>query len=286
MIDEEIYSFALKTALTEMKNLCPDVTHSFIFSCDGEIVAGDDTTDNKTMTRVVNSFNGLWDKADSIGGIDSITLQANKGRVQVSHLNKKLYMLLVTSKKADMTYINMVSRVLIPTIVKILEKLNPTSLKSSFAPKIEVNETLPEPEPEETQPSAKIDLTPEKEPEEEEAPSKKQTPTKLPEGLVEIPTHQLIVDTLGGLLVRGDTVQIDQEILDEWAQLWDGKIAKINIETFDGETVQCKVKPITDSKLEGKGLIRIPEKLRRKLNVERGELIRVSPVLENEEEGE
>lgn len=292
MIEDEVYSFALKNALTEMKNLCPDVTHSFIFTYDGEIVAGDDTTNNKTMTQVVDSFNGIFEKANSIGGIDTITLQTGKGRIQVYCIDKNLYMLIVASKKADMTYINTVSRVLIPTILKILEKLNPTSLKNIPSPKIEIPKTKPKPKLEkETSIPIETSFSSSEQDVEEKLeleissetlePEKPKIEEPLPEELPELPTHQLIVDTIGGLLVRGDTVQIDKEILDEWEQLWEDKeVTEIMIETFNGETVKCKVKPITDSKLKGKGLIRIPEKLRRKLDIKKGELVRITPVIE------
>jgi len=307
-MENEVYAFALETALSEIQNLCPEITHSFIFTHDGELLAGDKATDRKTMVRVVDSFDGVLEKADSLGGIEEITLQGSKGRVQVSCINKNLYMVTVTSKKADPTYVNMVSRVLIPTVLKMLEKLNPTSLKNTFPQKNEILEKPKpelEPEPEKPEIDLKLDLpaevslekTEEKEeelspepwkPEEEPVLEETEEP-ELPEKPLEIPTSQLIVDTIGGLLVKGDTVRIDKNLLDEWAELCgEEKIKEVEIETFTGQTVQCKVKPITDSKYKDKGLIRIPEKLRRKLDVKRGELVRVSPWIEpkNEEKEE
>lgn len=311
MMENEVYAFALETALSEIQNLCPEITHSFIFTRDGELLAGDKTTDRKTMVRVVNSFDGVLEKADSLGGIEEITFQGSKGRVQVSCINQNLYIVTVTSKKADPAYVNMVSRVLIPTVLKMLEKLNPTSLKNMFPPKNEILEKLapePEPEPEKPERDLKLDLPVEvslektKEEEEREEPSKELSsePWKpeeltleepeepeLSEKPLEIPTSQLIVDTIGGLLVKGDTVKIDKNLLDEWAELCgEEKIKEVEIETFTGQTAQCKVKPITDSKYKNKGLIRIPEKLRRKLDVKRGELVRVSPLIEPENEEE
>jgi hypothetical protein len=97
------------------------------------------------------------------------------------------------------------------------------------------------------------------------------------------PSNQLIVDTLGGLLVRGDTVQIDQQILDEWSECYDGaEITTVEIESFNGNSIQCKVKPIKDSKIEGKGIIRIPERASQDLDVKKGELVKVKPFVEEE----
>ena len=47
---------------------------------------------------------------------------------------------------------------------------------------------------------------------------------------------------------------------------------------FGGKVIQCKVKAISDSKYAGKGLIRIPEKVAKELEVNEGELVRIKPV--------
>jgi hypothetical protein len=97
----------------------------------------------------------------------------------------------------------------------------------------------------------------------------------------EPPVNQLIVENLGGLLVPSDTVRIDSEMLSQWAELSeDTKIEKVEVETFDGKTTRCKVKPIKDSKYKGKGIIRTPEKIRLNLEVKKGELVRVKPVVD------
>ncbi len=45
---------------------------------------------------------------------------------------------------------------------------------------------------------------------------------------------------------------------------------------------ECKVKTISDSKLEGRGLIRIPDKTCDMLEVKKGELVRVKPIIDKE----
>jgi len=97
-------------------------------------------------------------------------------------------------------------------------------------------------------------------------------------------SNQLIVDTLSGLLVRGDTVEIDPQVLNAWSQDYDDvEIREVEIKAFNGNSTQCRAKPIKDSKLEGKGLIRIPEKVCQALEVRKGELVKVSPLIEEEE---
>jgi hypothetical protein len=95
-MDNEIYSFALKNTLDEIRNICPDITHTFMFREDGEIVVGDQNTPEKTMVQVVNAFDGIFKKAHAIGHVECITLEGSNGRVNVSFMND-LYFLIVTS---------------------------------------------------------------------------------------------------------------------------------------------------------------------------------------------
>lgn len=90
------------------------------------------------------------------------------------------------------------------------------------------------------------------------------------------PSKQLVVDSLSGFFV-GDSVQIDTELLEEWARLRRESVSEVEIEAFGGEATQCKVKEINDSKLKGKGMIRIPEKICKTLEVKKGELVTVKP---------
>jgi hypothetical protein len=106
-----------------------------------------------------------------------------------------------------------------------------------------------------------------------------------------VPSQQLIVDRFGGLMVKSDQVQLDEDVLKRWSALLNGtEINEVEIESFSGKSLRCRVKIITDSKLEGRGLIRIPEKACQSLEVRRGELVRVKPVIpeasEEEEEEE
>jgi len=127
-MDEKVYASALRDALNEIHSLCPDITSTFLFRKDGEIIAGDEITPEKTMAHVVDSFDSILEKADVIGGVKSITLEGSNGRVYVSCVDN-LYFVTVTSVKADMNYVNIVTHVLIPTILKLFEKICPTPLK-------------------------------------------------------------------------------------------------------------------------------------------------------------
>jgi predicted regulator of Ras-like GTPase activity (Roadblock/LC7/MglB family)/DNA-binding Xre family transcriptional regulator len=221
-MNNDPYAVALKKALTEIKNICPDVSRSFIFAKDKVIVSADAEPDEETMEKTINYFQRVAEKADSIGNLKAFYVNGKKGKVILSGVNG-MYLALAASENADTTYLNSVARVIIPTVLKLLETF---------------------------------------------------TPTPIPEST---PSKQLVVDTLSGFFV-GDSVEIDIELLKEWAKLSNQEsISEVEIEAFGKEAAQCKVKEIRDSKLRGKGMIRIPEKICKTLEVKKGELVTVKP---------
>jgi hypothetical protein len=274
VMDDEVYAFALKNTLNEIRNVCPDITNTFMFREDGEIIAGDENTPEKTMVRVINAFDSISEKAEAIGGVEGITLQGSNGRVNVSHVND-LYLVTVTSRNADVNYVNTITRVLVPTVLKLLEKINPALLKSSrptaeIDPRMQIARRIEEPVEEPVEESVI------------EEPEETREPEITPEPMLpEPPVNQLIVENLGGLLVPSDTVRIDSETISQWEGLYEGKkIEEVEVGTFDGKTIRCKVKPIKGSKYEGKGIIQMPERIQLDLEIKKGELVKVKPIIE------
>jgi len=273
-MDNEVYSFALKNTLNEIQNICPDIKNAFMFREDGEIIAGDKNTPEENIVHAIDAFDGVTEKAEAIGGVESIILEGNKNRISVSRMNE-LYLVTVTSRKADMNYVNTVTRVLVPTILKLLDKINPAPLKSA-PPKLEVEPQIPIAKHVEKQLEEPIEEPRMEERKEQKEPEVKPEPV-LPEPLV----NQFIVENIGGLLVPTDTVRIDNDLLLQWQELYqDRKIEEVEIETFGGKSIRSKIKPIKDSKYEGKGIIQMPEKIQSTLEIKKGELVRVKPVIE------
>jgi predicted regulator of Ras-like GTPase activity (Roadblock/LC7/MglB family) len=103
---------------------------------------------------------------------------------------------------------------------------------------------------------------------------------------------ELVVDTFSGFFA-GDSVQIDAETLLEWTKNNDISLSDklteeqklqeiiehVRIETFAGNSTLCKVKEISDQKLTGKNTIRIPEKVCNTLEIKKGDIVKVKPVL-------
>jgi predicted regulator of Ras-like GTPase activity (Roadblock/LC7/MglB family) len=133
MTENDVYAIALQNALNEMRNACPDIQHAFIFKETGEIVAGDAETPQKVIVRVLDAFNGIFSRAKAIGGIEAVTLKCGGGTVAL-HSFGEHHLVMITSATADLNYINTLTRVLIPTVLKLLEKISPTPLKNIFTP--------------------------------------------------------------------------------------------------------------------------------------------------------
>ena len=260
-MNEEVYAIALKSAITEIQNVCEGIEWSFIFTKDGTIISGnDDKTIGPEITKTASSFQSLTEKAGAVGGLDQLLINGNKGKVHVSSIDN-MYLVSGTSKQADIAYIRSITSVVFPTIKQVMESINssignvdPTPLKPLPSKPIKEEEKKPA-EPEEVEKTKKV------------------------KGSPSVPSQQLIVEKLGGLLVRADTVQVDSEVLKRWsAILGTKKVNEVEIEAFGGKMAQCKVKTINDRKLEGRGFIRIPDKTCRMLEIKKGELVRVKPI--------
>jgi len=273
-MDSEVYSFALKNTLSEIRNVCPEVLSTFIFKEDGEIVAQDESTPEKTIARVVDSFDGVLEKASAIGGVESITLLGSNGRANVSCVGD-LYLVTVMSKKADEKYVSTLTHVLVPTVLKLVEKIHLASTEID-SPKPEVESEFSDEEESEEN----MDI-PAPEPVTEEPENVKEPEIEAEAVRPEAPVNQLLVENLGGLLVPSDTVRIDTVVIAQWKEVYDDDtIEEVDIEAFNGKTTRCKFKPVKDYKYEGKGIIRMPEKIQVTLDVRKGELVKVKPVID------
>jgi hypothetical protein len=298
MNNEEVYSFALKNTLQEIQNICPDVSNTFIFK-DGELVAQDETTSKKTVNQTIDAFTDITEKSSILGDLNAVTIQGTNGQANIACMND-FYLTTISSKEADEKYVNTLTRILVPTVIRLVEKIHPAQSGD------ETLTTVPEPEPEEDEVAEDEDVEDEvaeepaeqteDEKEENEMPEEEtattedeeeqEEPFEEPEVdteplLPEPPVTQLIVENLGGLLVPSDTVRFDQEVISHWNELYgDKKINEVEVEALSGKTTRCKFKHIKKSKDTGKGIIKMPEKIQLTLETSEGALVTVKPVVE------
>lgn len=309
-MNEEILSLALRNALAEIKNALPAINWSFILTSDGTVISSEENGVDPNMAKAASSFQALAERASAVGGLDNLLITGEKGKVYVSTIND-LYLVAGLDKNADLIYFRSLTGAVLPTVLKVLDAVTssvsstPTPFKPT--PPIPYSPAKPAPsrplptlsdlkieeEKETVEEEPYVEAQEPEEPEEPEGPQELQAPETVepssPESLEahtrleDIPSQQLIVDRFSGLMVKADTVQLDADVLKRWSALLDIKeIQQVDVETFSGKTARCKAKLINDSKLEGRGLIRIPEKTCQLLDVRRGELVRVKPVVPNE----
>jgi len=297
-LNEDIYNVALRNALSGIKNALPDMNWAFILANDGTVITGDEGSVDPNMAKAASSFQSLAERASTIGGLDSMLINGEKSKVYVSCVND-MYLVAGLGRNADLVYFRTITSAVLPTVLKVLDSVT-SSLTSPTPFKPTPTITFPEsesPEPVLEKPAfseftfdkqqvdrEEMESTETEEAEEAEelrapelsTPEEIEPSKQRPEGL---PSQQLIVDRFGGFMVKSDTVQLDADILKRWGDELDvEEIKQVDVETFSGKSVRCKVKVINDAKLEGRGLIRIPEKACDSLDVRRGELVRVKPV--------
>ena len=301
-MSNEVYAFALKSTLDEIQKACPGVTSSFIFK-DGNLIAKGHNTQEEDVIQTINAFDAITERADTIGGVENITIQSGKGKVNINATND-FYLTTVSSKEADEKYVNTLTRILIPIVIKLSERIQPASADS------EAVTNQPEPEEddvakatEETIDAAEelLDKTADEEIDEYED-SEVYQPEELEEEMVttepeeieqvepevdtdlllpEPPVTQLIVENLSGLLVPSDTIRVDQEVIKQWSELYgDKKIKEVEVEALNGKTILCKFKQIKKSKDAGKGIVKMPEKIQLTLETQQGELVTIKPIVE------
>ena len=297
-MSNQVYTLALKSTLQEIQNVCPDITSNFIFK-DEKILAKDQNTEEETATQTMDAFNKITENADIIGGLEAVTIQGVEGKVNIAAMND-FHLTTVSSKEADEKYVNTLTRVLIPIVIKLVEEIQPASLETETTTSDDEAITTVEPEPVEEEVTEEIADEPEAEEAEEaenveleeldeEAAMRKlyedTEPAELEVDdaplLPEPPVTQLMVENLKGFRVPSDTVRVDEDVIAQWNELYsDKKIDEVEVEALNGKTTRCKVKEIKKSKDAGKGIIKMPEKIQLTLEIQQGELVTVKPVVE------
>jgi hypothetical protein len=294
-MSNELYALALTSTLQEIQNVCPDITSNFIFK-DGKILAKDKNTEEETATQTIDAFNKITESADIIGGLEAVTIQGAEGKVNIAAMND-FHLTTVSSKEADEKYVNTLTRVLIPIVIKLVDEIQPASIETETITSDDETITQVEPEPVEDEVTEEVFEEPEVE-EAENAPTEEldeeaamrklyedTEPVELEVDdeplLPEPPVTQLMVENLKGFRVPSDTVRVDEDVIAQWNELYsDKKLDEVEIEALNGKTTRCKVKEIKKSKDSGKGIIKMPEKIQLTLEIAAGELVTVKPVVE------
>ena len=257
----------LQTFIDEFKVISPETTNALIFKNNGQTIANTEATTEDQTRKLILHFGSIASQAQSIGGIENLTIQAADSQLNISAMDN-LFLATVSTRTANQEIVKSLTQVLVPTVVRLVDQI--ASLPSG--------NQQPQPiQPEEPQTEAAV-LPVEDEPTIEPMPE--------PQGpfepiLPSTPINQFMVEKIAGLLVAADTVRIDGDVIAKWSDLYDGKqITMVNIEALDGKKTTCKFKAIKEAKNNSKGVIQIPEKILQTLQTEKGKLVMVKPVIE------
>jgi hypothetical protein len=246
----EACTLALKNTLNEIRNVCPDIQHAFIFRENGEHLAEDENTTLAAANNAQEAFRALTERAAVAGGVDSVTLRCADGKVQIIRFDD-LFVTTVSSNDADEKTLSNLTRVMIPTTLRLVKNIYPTLKNQS-------KETSAKTEPRIFEPQ----LT---EP--------------------EIQASEFTVENLtgfGGFLNDPDIAYVDTALLVQWKETYGNKLIKqIRLEApSTGKSMQCKFRPFKDTKYENKGIVQLPDKIQTDLRIAKGTLVLVKPVFE------
>jgi hypothetical protein len=272
-MNDDLLAFALKSTVDEIKNACPDVSNTFIFKIDGSILAKDDDLDEETVARAVNVFKAIEKKADTVGGLESAAFYSENNRVNILKIDN-LCLVLVGSEEPDGDRTAGLARILVPTVLKLTKRI------SEYQPETSTNDFEPQKttgsktEESGTNLEAKEIKTIEDEKHKQKKEDKQEIETN-PEPLV---TQLMVEDS--GRFAGSNSVRIDSAVVQQWKDLYgEREINEVEVETLNGQKIRCRYKLIGDSKLDGKGLVQLPQKMQLILNTSKGELVTVKPVI-------
>jgi hypothetical protein len=273
-MDSEFLSLTLQNTLDEIQKACPEVKAAFALDGNRELITRGANTPEDTLERAVELFREVLEKAEVLGGAEDFTIEGTNGVVNVSYV-QEIYLVTVASNKVNKDTLNVLTHVLLPTVFNVVEKLGPTSGRRDLG---ELESELETPEVEKAEETVESSA---EEAEVEKSEDKSEPEQKVETSLPDIPVNQFIVEDIKGLLTPSDTVRIDTSVMVQWQELFEGRsLEEADVETFTGKSLRCKIKPIKDGKLEGQGKIQIPGKLQDVLDIKKGELVRVKPVVE------
>jgi len=278
-VTTEACTLALKSTLEEIKSVCPEVSNTFIFKPDQTIIAQDATTEETTLAQdAVKAFAALNGKAKSAaGGLDSATFLGVNSQVRLVRANS-MFFAIVAKRSADEKILTVISRVLAPALLKTLQALQPELAESETeSNQAEGQEIRISGEPRTSKYSSnKAESAANKTPQVAQVDNEPVLP--------DAPVTQFMVETLhtNRLMGAADYVRIDSQTIETWKDMFGNKkIDEVQVEdTRTGKQQRFKFKPLKDEKLEGKGVIQIPEKAQESLRTKKGALVKVKPIIE------
>ena len=257
-MDTEASVLAIRTALNEIKNMCPGISNIFVLNKNKQVLAQDQNTTEELMNGTANYLTALIEKTGITGGIESLTYYGADQRINFTNCDDN-YFVTAASNETDENTMTNLTRVLVPTMLKLAQ-----GIVSSH----EENPTV-------TNPTITTKL---------------KTPTQTnPElSTIDLPASEFVVETLSGLSIistQSGTIRVDRALIGEWKELYgDKKIEEAMVEgSATGKRMRCRFQAIKESK-QGQGVVQIPDRMQANLGIKKGEVVLVRPIIVDEQE--
>ena len=135
----------LQTIIDEFKTLSPETTNALIFKNNGQTIANTKTTTEEQTKKLVTNFCSINQQAETIGGIENLTIQAADSQLNITAMNN-LYLATVSSRAANQEIVKSLTQVVVPTVAKFIGQTSIAHSETQFSSAIELEDKADEEE--------------------------------------------------------------------------------------------------------------------------------------------
>ena len=259
----------VQTILDEFKNICPEITRCSLFKENGDAIASSQEATEKEGQKVVATFNSIAGYTEILSGMATLTVQGPDRQLCVLSTNNH-YLATVSTRLANEIAVKSLTCVVVPTVLALMNQSASNPACQDISPVVEPEPVTDIVTSEPVEEAIAIERSIFEEPMEFSDES----------SLLNVSAKQFMVEKIGGLMVASDVVRLDGEVIEEWHSLYDKKqIREVQIQTLEGKTTSVKFKIIKEKGGNSKGIIQIPDKILQALQIDKGNLVIVKPIV-------
>jgi hypothetical protein len=259
----------VQTILDQFKDICPEITRCSLFKENGYALASSQEATNEDGQKVVASFTSIAGYTEILSGMATLTVQGPDRQLCIRSTNNH-YLATVSTRAANEKVVRSLTDVVVPTVLALMNRTALDPACRDISPIAESEPIANIVAPEIVEAATAIEQSVSEDPAEYSDES----------SLLNVTAKQFMVEKIGGLMVASDVVRLDGEVIDEWHSLYDKKqIREVQIQTLEGKTTCVKFKIIKENNGNSKGIIQIPDKILQALQINKGNLVIVKPVI-------
>ena len=127
----EVYSNPIQTIIEEIKNISPEITNALVFKSNGQTIACTQTITETQTKKFVANFASIALQADTIGSIENFTIQAVDCQINIVAVDD-CFLATVSSLTVKPEILKSLTQVVVPTIVRLVNQIEPHSKNQSL----------------------------------------------------------------------------------------------------------------------------------------------------------